>query len=161
MQSTLERMFPDEKSIEKVISRIRETKDCNNKSERVALNQDLKNQLVLEVIKVRIEKGVIKIKTFKITYLKEYVKRRLIKLIVIKLFNTPSNEKTLIGVVLSLVIILFNFKINWEKLILQLKIFSPSSRIAKDISEFIFITCSIKKYEELDKIANTNNLNIN
>ena len=105
-------MLPEEKSIEKVISKIRETKDCNNKSERVALNQDLKNQLVLELIKVSIAKGVIKIKTFRITYRKEYVKSRLIKLMVIKLLSTPSREKTFIGVVLSLVIISFSFKIS-------------------------------------------------
>ena len=60
-------MFPEEKSIENVISRINETKDCSKSSESVALNHDLKNQLVVEFIKVRIAKGVIKIKTFKIT----------------------------------------------------------------------------------------------
>lgn len=120
MQSILESTFPEEKSIEKVISKIRETKDCNNKRDRVALNHALKNQLELELIKVRIANGVIKIKTFRITYLKEYVKSKLIKLIVIKLLRTPSKEKTLIGVVLLLVITLFNFRINWEKLMLQL-----------------------------------------
>ena len=138
-------MFPEEKSIENVISKINDTKDCSKSSESVALNQDLKNQLVVEFIKVRIAKGVIKIKTFKITYRKEYVKSRFIKLIVIKLFKTPSIEKTLILVVLSFVIMLSSFRTSCEKLILHPKIFSPSSRIARDISEFIFIICSIKK----------------
>ena len=120
MQSIFERTLPDEKSIEKVISKIRETKDCNNKRDRVALNQALKNQFVLELIKVRIANGVIKIKTFRSTYLKEYVKSKLIKFIVIKLLRTPSKEKTLIGVVLLLVTMLFSLSINWEKLMLQL-----------------------------------------
>ena len=120
MQSIFERTLPDEKSIEKVISRIRETKDCNNKSERVALNQALKNQLVLELIKVSIANGVIKIKTLRITYLNEYVKSKLIKLIVIKLLRTPSREKTFTEVVLLLVTTLFNFRISCEKLMLQL-----------------------------------------
>lgn len=161
MQRTFERMFPEEKSIEKVTNKISATKDCSKSNERVALNQALKNQLVVELIKVSTAKGVIKINTFTITYLKEYVKSRFIKLIVIKLFNTPSSEKTFMLVVLSLVIILSNLRISWEKLILHPKMFSPNSRIARDISEFIFKNCSIKKYDELDKIANINNLNIN
>lgn len=71
MQSTLDRIFPDEKSIEKVISKIREINDCNRSNARVALNQDLKNQFVEEFINVRIANGVIKINTFKIIYRKE------------------------------------------------------------------------------------------
>ena len=105
-------MFPEEKSIEKVIRSIRDTNDCKSNKERVALNHDLKNQLVDELINVRIEKGVIKIKTFKIIYLNDYMNNKLIKLIVIKLFKMPSRENTFKLVVLSLVIILSSFKIN-------------------------------------------------
>ena len=57
--------------------------------------------------------------------------------------------------------ILSNFKINCAKLILQLKIFSPSSRMERDINEFILIICSIIKNDELDNIANISNLKIN
>ena len=78
----------------------------------------------------------------------------------IKLLRSPSNENTFKSVSL-VVIILFNFNINSEKLMLHLNMFSPTSLIAKDMRELMFINCSIKKYDEFDNIAKINNLNIN
>jgi len=71
MQSIFDNTFPEVKSMENVISKISATSDCRSSKERVALNQDLKNQLDDEFISVSIENGVIKINTFKITYRKE------------------------------------------------------------------------------------------
>ena len=143
-KNTFDKISVDEKSIEKVINNIKATKDCRSNKERRALNQDLKNQDVEVLIKVKIAKGVIRIKTFKIMYLKEYVNNRFNKLIEIKLFNNPSNEKTF-KLLISVVTMLSSFEINSEKLILQLKMFSPISRIEREIKEFIFNNCSIKK----------------
>ena len=144
MQIILDSTSVDVKSKEKVINNIRLTSDCNNSKDKIVLNQDLKNHDDEEFIKLRIAKGVINTKTFKITYLKEYVNNKFSKLKDIKLFNKPSNENRF-RLVLLVVIILFNLEINSEKLILQLNKFSPTSRMASDISELIFINCSIKK----------------
>ena len=158
-QITFEKTSEPEKSVAKIINSINDTKDCNKSRASIDFSQALKKEAVEELINVNIAKGVIRIKTFKITYLKEYVKIKFNKFIEIKLLSNPSKEKTFKDEVL--VITLFNFNINCEKLMLQLKIFSPTSRIASEISEFKFIICSHKKYEELDKIAKTNNLNRN
>ncbi len=56
---------------------------------------------------------------------------------------------------------LSSFKINWEKLILHPKIFSPSSLIAREISELILMNCSTIKKEELDRMAKIKSLKIN
>lgn len=161
MHKTFDSILSDVKSIENVINNTRATNDWSSKRERMDLNHALKNQLVEELINVIIANGVIRIKTFKTMYRSEYVNNREIRLIVIKLFKIPSIENTLIAVVLSLVITLSSLRINSEKLILQPKIFSPSSRIASEIKELIFINCSIKKNEELDKIAKIKSLKIN
>lgn len=160
MQITFENKFPDEKSTEKIINKIKETKDCNNKSDNKDLNHDLKNQEVEELIRVMNAKGVISTNTLRMIYLKEYVNNKLIKLIEIKPLSKPSSEKTF-KLESCVVIILFNLKINSEKLILHLKIFSPTSLIAREIRELIFIICSIIKYDELDKSAKINNLKRN
>ncbi len=152
IQINFDNISEEEKLVENTINRIKLTKDCSNKSDNIALNHDLKNQEVDEFINVRIANGVININTFKITYLNEYVKSKLIKFRDIKPLNKPSSENTF-KLTLSDVITLFNLVINSRKLILQLNIFSPISRIARDISEFIFIICSIKKYEEFAKIV--------
>ena len=131
--------------MENVNNKINDTKDWSNRSESVALNHDLKNHDVLVLMSVKIAKGVININTFKITYRSEYVNSKFIRLIVTKLFKIPSRENILTLVVLSLVITLSSLRISWEKLILQLNMFSPSSRIANDISEFILRICSIRK----------------
>lgn len=161
MHKTFESILSEVKSIENVINSTSATNDWSSKSDKIDLNHALKNQLVEVLIKVIIAKGVIRIKTFKTMYRSEYVNSREIRLIVIKLFKIPSIENTLIAVVLSLVITLSSLRINSEKLILQPNMFSPSSRIASEISELIFINSSIKKNDELDKIANINNLKIN
>jgi len=80
---------------------------------------------------------------------------------VIKLFRMPSSEKMFTLVVASLVMMLSSFNINCEKLMLQSNMLSPSSRIASEMREFMFKICSIKKYQELDRIAKMNNLNRN
>ena len=71
IHKTFESKFPDEKSSEKVISKIKDTKLCKSSNERKALNQDLKNQLEELFIKVINANGVINIKTFNIIYLSE------------------------------------------------------------------------------------------
>lgn len=152
IQINFDNISEEEKLVENTINRIKLTKDCSNKSDNIALNHDLKNQEVDEFINVRIANGVININTFKITYLNEYVKSKLIKFRDINPFNKPSSENTF-KLTLSDVTTLFNLVINSRKLILQLNIFSPISRIARDISEFIFIICSIRKYEEFAKIV--------
>ena len=159
MVITFENKSPADRLIEKITSIINATNDCNNSKDKTHLNQDLKNQLVEEFIKVIIAKGVIKTKTFSITYLKEYVKSKFNKLNEIKPFNNPSSEK--IFKVFSVDTILFIFRINSEKLILQLNRFSPTSLIAREIIELMFKNCSIKKYEKFDNIAYKNNLKIN
>lgn len=103
---------------------------------------------------------MIKINTFNITYRKEYVNIRFRRFIEIKLLSSPSNENTF-RVVSLVVMILFNFNINSEKLMLHLNMFSPTSLIAKEMSELMFINCSIKKYDEFDSIAKMNSLNKN
>lgn len=160
MQIIFENIVGEVKSIEKIINKINATKDWSRSKDSKDLNHDLKNQAVEELIKVIKANGVIKIKTFNITYLKEYVNIRFRRFIEIKLLSNPSSENTL-RVVSLVVIILFNLKINSEKLMLHLNIFSPTSLMAKDIREFIFISCSIRKYEEFDSIAKINSLNKN
>lgn len=61
----------EELSKESIIIKIIDTNDWSNKSEKRALSQDLKIQDVEELIKVKMERGVSKIKTCTITYLKE------------------------------------------------------------------------------------------
>ena len=56
---------------ENITSKIIDTKDCNNRSDKKLLNQVLKNQEVEWLIKVKMEKGVIKINTFIKIYLSE------------------------------------------------------------------------------------------
>ena len=85
---------------------------------------------------------------------------RFIKLIDINPLSNPSSEK-MFSDVLSVVISEFNFKTNSEKLILHWKIFSPTSLIASEIREFIFINCSAKKYDELAKTVYIKSLNKN
>ena len=160
IQITFEKISVAEKFVENITSNIKETKHCKSNKESTALNQDLKNQDVEELINVSIANGVIKIKTFNITYLNEYVKSKFSKLMEIKLFSKPSSEKTF-KLELSTVTILFNLIISWEKLILQPNMCSPTSRIESEISELIFIICSKIKYDEFDNIANINNLNKN
>ncbi|MCR5145828.1 MAG: hypothetical protein K6B70_00540, partial [Clostridia bacterium] len=53
----------------------------------------MKNHEVELLINDKIANGVINKKTFKITYLSEYVNNKFNKLIEIKLFKIPSNEK--------------------------------------------------------------------
>ena len=161
MHSSFEKRFPDQKSKENVIKRIKETKLCKSINERIALNQDLKNQLDDELINVIKANGVINIKTFNIIYLNEYVNNKFSKFIVIKLFRIPSIENIFKFELSLLDIILFSFKISWEKFILQPKMFSPISRIESEIRLFIFIICSIIKKDETDKIEKINNLNKN
>ena len=160
MHITLENMSVEVKSVEKTTNNINETKDCNNNNDTTVLNQDLKNQDVVEFIRVRIAKGVINTNTFKITYLSEYVKSKFSKLIDIKLLSIPSKEK-IFNPDVSKVTMLFNLRINWEKLILHPNICSPISRIDKDIRELILIICSQIKYDEFDNMAKINNLNKN
>lgn len=148
------------KSIEKIINSIKATNDWSKSKDNRDLNHDLKNQAVEELINVINANGLIKINTFNITYLKEYVNIRFRRFMEIKLLRSPSNENTFKSVSL-VVIILFNFNINSEKLMLHLNMFSPTSLIAKDMRELMFINCSIKKYDEFDNIAKINNLNIN
>ena len=71
MQIIFENVSVDEKSTENIISKINATKDCSNSKDSTALNQDLKNHELEEFIKVSIANGVIKMNTFKITYLNE------------------------------------------------------------------------------------------
>ena len=85
----------EEKLNEKIINNIIATNDCWNNKDRTVLSQVLKNQEVDSFIKLNIAKGVIKINTFTIIYLKEYEKIKLNKLIEIKLFINPSKEKIL------------------------------------------------------------------
>ena len=61
----------EELSKESIIIKIIDTNDWSNKSEKRALSQDLKIQDVEELIKVKRERGVSKIRTCTITYLKE------------------------------------------------------------------------------------------
>ena len=61
----------EEKSIENKTNKTKETIIWINNKEKIFLNQDLKNQLVEEMLKERNAKGERSIKTFSITYLKE------------------------------------------------------------------------------------------
>ncbi len=152
MQINFDKTSLDVKFVEKTTKSIRLTRDWSRSKEITVLNHDLKNHEVEELIKVITAKGVINIKTFKITYLNEYVNNKFSKFNDTKPFNKPSNENTFKELLL-VVTILFSLIINSEKLILQLKIFSPISRIDKDIRELILTNCSIKKYDELAKTA--------
>ena len=60
-----------EKSTEKITNNINATRDWSNNKDKIHLNHDLKNHEVDELIKDIIANGVIKIKTFNITYRKE------------------------------------------------------------------------------------------
>ena len=104
-------MSVEVKSVEKTTNNINETKDCNNNNDRTVLNQDLKNQDVVEFIRVRIAKGVINTNTFKITYLSEYVKSKFNKLIEIKLLSIPSIEN-IFRLEVFIVTIVFNLRIS-------------------------------------------------
>lgn len=152
IQIIFEKVSVEEKFVENITKSISATKDCNNSSERIVLNQALKNHEVELFISVKMAKGVIRINTFKITYLSEYVNNRFNRFIETKLLRMPSKEKTF-RLLESTVTILFSLNISSEKLILQLKICSPISLIAREIKEFIFINCSIKKYDELANMA--------
>ena len=116
--------------MENIINKTRDTNDCNKRRERIDLKYALKNHEVEVLINVKNAKGVIKIKTFKTTYLKEYVKSKFNKLIEMKPRKSPSIEK-IFG--FDSDIIWFNFNINCEKLISQLKIPSPIALIASEI----------------------------
>lgn len=153
-------MSVDEKLVEKITNKIRDTKDCKSNNDNTVLNQDLKNQDVVEFINVRIANGVININTFNITYRNEYVKSKFNKLIEIKLLSIPSIEN-IFRLEVFIVTILFNLRINWEKLILHPNMCSPISLIDREIKELIFIICSQIKYDEFDNIANMNSLNKN
>ena len=111
MHMILENISDEVKLVEKITNNIKDTNDCNNNNDKIHLNQDLKNQDVLEFINVIIANGVININTFKITYLREYVKSKFNKLIDIKLFSIPSKEKIFIPDV-SMVTILFSLSIS-------------------------------------------------
>ena len=56
--------------MENKINKTKETITWINNKEKIFLNQDLKNQLVEEILKERKAKGEISINTFNITYLK-------------------------------------------------------------------------------------------
>ena len=92
--------------------KIIETSDWSNSKDKIALNQDLKNQLDDELINVIKANGVINIKTFNIIYLNEYVNNKFSKFIVIKLFRIPSIENIFKFELSLLDIILFSFKIS-------------------------------------------------
>jgi len=81
--------------IAKYTTKIREIRIWRKSIERKFLSQDLKNQLDLLLISEIIAKGEIKIKTLIITYLIEYEIVRVIKLIEIRLFRSPSKLKRL------------------------------------------------------------------
>ena len=107
------------------------TNTSRSNRERKVLTQALKIQLNLSTDKQRIAKGLIKTKTFTMTYLKEYDNARLIKPIEINDFIIPSNENKLNDVV-SKKVEEFKLWINAEKQISVLKMLSPIFRITKD-----------------------------
>ena len=114
MQIIFENIVGEVKSIEKIINKINATKDWSRSKDSKDLNHDLKNQAVEELIKVIKANGVIKIKTFNITYLKEYVNIKFRRFIEIKLLSNPSSENTL-RVVSLVVIILLRVRVKIEK----------------------------------------------
>ena len=117
---------------------------CINNKENKFLSQDLKNQDVVSKINDKIAKGVSKIKILIITYLKEYVKTKFNKDIVIEDFIKPSNEKTSREEALT-EIVLFISSINSEKQMFLLNRFSPILLIARVILENISKNSSMKK----------------
>ena len=70
--------------MEKIISKINDTKDCNSSKDKKDFNHALKKHEVEEFINVKKANGVIKINTFKIIYLREYVKIKFNKLLNLK-----------------------------------------------------------------------------
>ena len=75
---------------EKITSKIIVTKHWISNNPKKVLSHVLKNHEVEWLISVRIEKGVIKIKTFNKIYLKEYENTKLNNPIDIKLLIIPS-----------------------------------------------------------------------
>lgn len=147
------------KLIEKIIKKIIEINCCTKSNDKKHLIQDLKIQVVFGLDKVNIQKGKIKIKTFIIIYLKEYVKIKLTNPAEDVNFKIPLKDRKLNSV--STVIQVFNSVIRVEKQISFEYKFSPIALIEDEIIELIYINFSHIKNELLIKILTNKILNTN
>ena len=121
-----------EKSTENISSKIIETIIWINKRENKFLSHALKNQFVLERIRDRKAKGVIKTKTFTKIYLKEYVNTRFSK----ERDKTPLIKPSIVKIFredISIAILVFILLIKEEKQILSWNKSSPMLRITREI----------------------------
>jgi len=114
--------------IEKIIIIIRGIKSCKINKENKHFDHDLKIQEVDELIKLKMAKGESKIKIWTRIFLSEYVKSRLTKPTLIKLFIIPSIENISREVSLN-DIFEFRPEISWAKEILLPQIDFPISCI--------------------------------
>ena len=113
--------------MEKIIIIIKGKNDWRISKENKDFAQERKIHIVEEFIKQSIAKGENNIRTSTNTYLKEYVKSKFTKPILIKLFNIPSKEKTSNDGLSPIDIVVFNFETNSEKEISEPTIFFPIS----------------------------------
>lgn len=144
---------PLEKSTENIRSKIIDTIIWRKSKENRFLNHALKNQLVLERIRDKKAKGVIKMKTFIKIYLREYENTKFSK----ETDNIPFISPSIVKIFkeeVSIEIWELIFEINVEKQIVSLNKFSPILRIKRETVDIKSINNSIIKKEEFIQIPN-------